>query len=82
MTDHRMTRTAIASGVLLALAGAAAGAQESTALAEIVVTAQKRTESLQDVPIAVSAVSGTKIAEAGIMKIEDLKNYVPTLFMT
>ena len=82
MTDHRMSRTAIASGVLLALAGAAAGAQESTALAEIVVTAQKRTESLQDVPIAVSAVSGAKIAESGIMKIEDLKNYVPTLFMT
>ncbi len=51
-------------------------------LSEIIVTAQKRTESLQDVPIAVSAVSGTKIAEAGIMKIEDLKNYVPTLFMT
>lgn len=82
MTDHRMSRTAIATGVLLALAGAAAGAQESTSLAEIVVTAQKRTESLQDVPIAVSAVSGTKIAESGIMKIEDLKNYVPTLFMT
>ncbi|HEY5558211.1 MAG TPA: TonB-dependent receptor, partial [Steroidobacteraceae bacterium] len=82
MTDHRMCRTAIASGVLLALASAAAAAQESTALAEIVVTAQKRAESLQDVPIAVSAVGGAKIAEAGIMKIEDLKNYVPTLFMT
>jgi outer membrane receptor protein involved in Fe transport len=82
MTDHRMSRTAIASGVLLALASAAAAAQESTALVEIVVTAQKRTESLQDVPIAVSAVGGEKIAEAGIMRIEDLKNYVPTLFMT
>jgi outer membrane receptor protein involved in Fe transport len=82
MTDHRITRTAIASGVLLALAGAAAGAQESTALGEIIVTAQKRAESLQDVPIAVSAVSGVKIEEAGINKIEDLKNYVPTLFMT
>jgi outer membrane receptor protein involved in Fe transport len=82
MNDHRMSRTAIASGVLLALAGTAAGAQESTALSEIIVTAQKRTESLQDVPIAVSAASGVKIAESGIMKIEDLKNYVPTLFMT
>jgi len=77
-----MSRTAIASAVLLALASAAAAAQETTALAEIVVTAQKRAESLQDVPIAVSAVAGAKIAEAGIMKIEDLKNYVPTLFMT
>ncbi len=82
MTDHRMTRTAIATGVLLALAGAAAGAQESTELAEIIVTAQKRAESLQDVPIAVSAVGGAKIQEAGINRIEDLKNYVPTLFMT
>jgi len=77
-----MSRTAIASGVLLALASAAATAQETTTLSEIVVTAQKRTESLQDVPIAVSAVSGAKIAESGILRIEDLKNYVPTLFMT
>lgn len=82
MTDHRITRTAIASGVLLALAGAAAGAQGSTTLGEIIVTAQKRAESLQDVPIAVSAVGGDKIQDAGINKIEDLKNYVPTLFMT
>jgi len=75
--------SAIASAVMLALASAAAAAQEDViTLSEITVTAQKRTESLQDVPLAVSAVSGTKIAEAGIMKIEDLKNYVPSLFMT
>lgn len=83
MSDYRTRHSAIASAVMLALASAAAAAQEGvTTLSEITVTAQKRTESLQDVPIAVSAVSGTKIAEAGIMKIEDLKNYVPTLFMT
>lgn len=82
MTDHRFDRAAVACGVMLALASAAAGAQESASLDEIVVTAQKRQESLQDVPIAVSAVGGAKIAEAGILKIEDLKNYVPTLFMT
>ncbi|HEU0225067.1 MAG TPA: TonB-dependent receptor [Steroidobacteraceae bacterium] len=82
MTDHRFRRSAVATGVLLALAGAAASAQDSTHLGEIIVTAQKRAESLQDVPLAISAVAGAKIAEAGIMKIEDLKNYVPTLFMT
>ncbi|HEX9707034.1 MAG TPA: TonB-dependent receptor [Steroidobacteraceae bacterium] len=80
--NDRMNRAAISSGVVLALAGAAASGQESTSLDEIVVTAQKRVESLQDVPIAVSAIGGNKIADAGIMKIEDLKNYVPTLFMT
>ncbi|MGQ0429444.1 MAG: TonB-dependent receptor [Gammaproteobacteria bacterium] len=82
MTDHAMRRRAGASAVFLALAGATATAEETTSLGEVIVTAQKRAESLQDVPLAVSAVSGVKIAEAGIMKIEDLKNYVPTLFMT
>ncbi|MEX0896533.1 MAG: TonB-dependent receptor [Steroidobacteraceae bacterium] len=82
MNNQRMSRTAIVSGVILGLGNAAASAQDSTALDEIIVTAQKRTESLQDVPIAVSAVGGDKIADAGITKIEDLKNYVPTLFMT
>jgi iron complex outermembrane recepter protein len=80
--NDRANRTAVASGVLLVLAGTVATGQQSTTLDEIVVTAQKRIESLQDVPIAVSALSGDKIADAGIMKIEDLKNYVPTLFMT
>lgn len=82
MNNQRMSRTALASAVILALGSADASAQDSTALDEIIVTAQKRTESLQDVPIAVSAVGGDKISDAGIMKIEDLKNYVPTLFMT
>jgi len=47
-----------------------------------VVTAQKRAESLQDVPISVNAASGDKMAEAGIDKLEDLTAYVPNLQMT
>ena len=82
MDDRRRDRAVIAVGALLALGGAAASAQQSTALDEIEVTAQKRVESLQDVPIAVSAVGGDKIADARIMRIEELKNYVPTLLMT
>ncbi len=78
--SHRPGRgITVASAVALALASAAAQAQ-TVALEEIVVTAQKRAESLQDVPVAVSAVTGNKIAEAGIIRLEDLRNYVPTLF--
>ncbi|MEY2853284.1 MAG: hypothetical protein RL030_416 [Pseudomonadota bacterium] len=51
-------------------------------LDEIVVTAQKREESLRDVPLSVAAVSGDKLAEAGIVRMEDLKSYVPNLQMT
>lgn len=49
------------------------------ALEEIVVTAQKRAQSLQDVPISVSAVGGEKLADAGIENLQDLSAYVPNL---
>jgi outer membrane receptor protein involved in Fe transport len=55
---------------------------ESVALEEIIITAQKRQESLQDVPLSVLAVSGDKLADAGIGRMEDLKAYVPNLQMT
>ncbi len=51
-------------------------------LEEVIVTSQLRIESLQDVPVSVSAVSGTKLMEAGIDKIEDLQAYVPNLTMS
>ncbi len=46
-------------------------------LEEIIVTAQKRDENLQDVPIAVSVVTGENIREAGVMKMEDLAPAIP-----
>jgi outer membrane receptor protein involved in Fe transport len=55
---------------------------ETPQLEEIVVTAQKREESLQDVPLSVNAVSGDKLAAAGIVRMDDLKSYVPNLQMT
>lgn len=59
-----------------------AAAQESLVLEEIIVTAQIRAESLQDVPVSVSALGGDKIMEAGIYKMEDLQAYVPNLVMS
>lgn len=51
-------------------------------LEEVIVTATIRAESLQDVPVSVNAVTGDKMAEAGIAKIEDLQAYVPNLTMS
>jgi iron complex outermembrane recepter protein len=48
-------------------------------LEEIVVTAQKRSQNLQDVPIAVSAFNGEQLQEAVIKDIYDLKNSAPGL---
>lgn len=47
------------------------------ALEEIVVTAQKRAESLQDVPISVSAMSAERLAQSGVQRFEDVSAYVP-----
>jgi iron complex outermembrane receptor protein len=54
----------------------------SVKLEEIVVTAQKREESLQDVPISIMAISGEKLTDNGVFKIDDLQAFTPNLSMT
>ena len=51
-------------------------------LIEVLVTAQKRSENLQDVPISVAAVSGSKLDEVGVENIEDLTKLVPNIHLT
>jgi iron complex outermembrane recepter protein len=46
-------------------------------LEEVLVTAQKRVESLQDVPIAITAVSGDAINSGGFSRMEDLAPALP-----
>ena len=75
----------LASCALVALASqvhAQTIATKPVALDEIVITAQKRQESLQEVPLSVLALSGDKLADAGIVRLDDLKAYVPNLQMT
>jgi iron complex outermembrane recepter protein len=57
------------------------GAQESPggALEEIVVTAQRRAESLQRAAIAVSVVTGDELASRGVTQVSDLTQLVPAL---
>ena len=51
-------------------------------LEEVLVTAQKRTQSLQDVPISVTAISGKQIQDASIRGLGDLGAYVPNFSVT
>ncbi len=48
-------------------------------LEEVIVTATKRAESLQDIPVSVNALSENTIQEAGIDNIEDVAALVPSL---
>ncbi len=57
-------------------------AQGAGALEEIVVTAQKREQSLQDTPIAIAAFDGNAIEQRGITDINDIGVMVPNVKMT
>jgi len=48
-------------------------------LEEVIITAQKREQSLQEVPVTVSAFSGTFIEEAGVQDIRDIAGLTPNL---
>src|SRR5688572_13242501 len=80
---------AFAQAVPQEVAGAASAAEApaeaastKTGLDEIVVTARKRSESLQDVPLSVVAVSGELMQQQGIKRLEDLQFKVPNFAMT
>lgn len=60
----------------------AAGPAESEPEGDVVVTARKRSERLQDVPLSIAAVSGQTMQQQGIRKIEDLQTKVPNFKMT
>src|SRR5579859_5029917 len=48
-------------------------------LAEIVVTARRRQEKLNDVPVAVSAMTGDDLRQNRIESSQDLQNYIPSM---
>ena len=49
------------------------------AIEEVVVTARKKEESLQEIPIAISAFSGSQLEESGIRNLADFNEVVPGL---
>ncbi|MEN9932406.1 MAG: hypothetical protein RIS17_979 [Pseudomonadota bacterium] len=75
-----MIRTLLmSSAALVAVAAAPAFAQGADEPAEIVVTAQKRSERLQDIPVAVSVVGADQLGRQAVLNLENAQYLVPTL---
>ena len=75
-------RFLMSSAAVFAVAAAPAFAQavaEDTESLEIVVTAQKRSERLQDVPLAVSVVGADQLNRQAVLNLENAQYLVPTL---
>ena len=72
------------SGLALSGASSVATAQqeEINLFEEITVTATKREQNIYEVPIAISAFEGDKLAQQGIVDIVDIGKFVPNLNIT
>ena len=57
-------------------------AEEDVAFDEIIVTATRRDQAAQDVPLAVSVVAGEQLANAGIVDIRGIQQLAPSLKTT
>lgn len=73
---------------VLALSGAisapafAAADDQSQVVQEVIVTANKRSESVLKVPAAISVIAGGDLKTAGVNTVTDLQNIVPGLSMS
>lgn len=80
MNKSRFARFVLAAGGLSIAAPAAISAvSEGPVIEEIIVTAARREQSLQDVPVSVGVVSAETIRELSIQNLEQLAKYVPGL---
>ncbi|MGH8242574.1 MAG: TonB-dependent receptor [Steroidobacteraceae bacterium] len=81
---HKKNVALIAGAVQAACLGAVqtAVAQESTVFEPVIVTAQKREQSIYEVPVAISAFSAETIEKQGIGDLTDIGKFVPNLNVT
>ena len=84
---QNMNQSAVVAGagfVLSALAVALpqAAFSQSSALEEVIVTAERRAQDAQDVPIALTIIGGSEISPSGISSISDVALKTPNLTFT
>lgn len=72
-------KKALVAAIAAAVSGPQLASAETFVLEELVVTAQKREQNLQDVPVSVNVVGGEAISEGGIGNLEEMSALVPNL---
>ncbi len=81
MIKHCSRPTAIAAAIATAVSCGSLSAQAQV-LEEVIVTAQKREQSLQDVPIAVTAFTNEMLQRTGVRDMFELANNDPALIVS
>ncbi len=76
-----MFKTRLSVAIAAAAAVTAAPVLAQPMLEEVIVTAQKREQSLQDVPVAVTAFTGERLEESGVRDFFEVSNIDPALIV-
>ncbi len=76
---RRAIGTAGAAAALVALITPLQAPAQDAGIEEIVVTAQKRTERLVDVPVSISVFNDAAIEQTGVRELKDIADYIPNL---
>ncbi len=79
---HKNKLALAVSATLGALVAAESAQAQETAFEPVIVTAQKREQSIYDVPVAISAFSADTIEKQGISDLTDIGKFVPNLNVT
>ena len=80
---HKMNLAMAVAASLGSLAAAGSAiAQETTVFEPVIVTAQKREQSIYEVPVAISAFTADTIEKQGITTLTDIGKFVPNLNVT
>ena len=69
----------LGGGAHVAMAADTTAETKTVGVEELVVTAEKRPENIQDVPMSVSAFSGDMIAKSNIVNVADLTRFTPSV---
>lgn len=75
----RLIAAGALAGALVATGARSAEQEAPAALEEIVVTAQKRSQDLQQVGISITALSGADLAELAVVRSEDIGEHSPNV---
>ena len=83
-TVHRAATTLPLAAAVFAVSQGSVAAEDSgnVVLENVIVTAQKREENLQSVPVSVQALGGTKLEELHVQSFDDYVKFLPSVSFT
>ncbi|MEO8307997.1 MAG: TonB-dependent receptor [Pseudomonadota bacterium] len=78
-SSQTSVRLSVACAVALAISAPALRAAEDDTLEEITVTAERRAQNLQDVPISATVFNGEELARRGVTDLSGIQNVAPSI---